>query len=93
MVGIPSRVVLGSFSTGTRARVRTRDKIQEVQHVTITAYTTKNGKRIRHDIDPTQVDSLDEISGDEQLALVWCETHKDWEWNRVERELLPRASA
>lgn len=56
--------------------------------MTIETFTTKNGKRVRHQIDPTQVDSLDEISGDQQLALVWCETHKKWEWHSVDRGLL-----
>lgn len=56
--------------------------------MTITTYTTKNGKRTRHQIDPSHVDSLDEISGDEQQALVWCETHKEFEWHWVERDLL-----
>lgn len=60
--------------------------------MTITAYTTKDGKRIKHEIDPDQVDDLDEISGDEQLALVWCETHKVWEWHWIERDLLPGGS-
>lgn len=56
--------------------------------MTITEYTTKNGKRIRHDIDPAQVDQLDEISGDERLALAWCETHKEFEWHWVEHGML-----
>lgn len=56
--------------------------------MTITAYTTKNGKRISHEVDPDQVDQLDEISGDEQLALVWCDTHREWEWHWVDRDLL-----
>ncbi len=45
---------------------------------------TKNGKRLTHHLDLTQVDQLDDRSGDEQLALVWCETHKDWEWHYVQ---------
>ncbi|MEO4000330.1 hypothetical protein [Mesorhizobium sp. CAU 1732] len=57
--------------------------------MTITIETTKNGKRIRHEVDPSQVDELADISGDEQLALVWCETHRDWEWHYIDRELLP----
>ena len=28
-----------------------------------------------HDIDPTDIDELDEISGNEQHALVWCRAH------------------
>lgn len=26
-------------------------------------------------------DEVDEISGDEQLSLMWCETHQKWEWH------------
>lgn len=57
--------------------------------MTITTHTTKNGKKIKHEIDPSQVDELDEISGDEQSALVWCETHKTWEWHWIDRDMLP----
>lgn len=35
----------------------------------------------KHDLDTSQVDDLDEISGDEQLKLVWCNTHQKWEWH------------
>lgn len=55
----------------------------------VTIENTKNGKRIRHQVDPALVDELDEISGDEQLALIWCETHRNWEWHWIDRELLP----
>jgi hypothetical protein len=48
----------------------------------------KTGKKIIHRLDTSQVDSLDEISGDEQLALVWCETHQTWEWHWLERSEL-----
>lgn len=34
-----------------------------------------------HDLDWDEIDSLDEISGDEQQALVWCRTHKRFEWH------------
>jgi hypothetical protein len=57
--------------------------------MTITIITTIKGRRISHEVDPSQVDELDEISGDEQLALVWCETHGDWEWHWIDRDLLP----
>ncbi|MBY3255563.1 MULTISPECIES: hypothetical protein [Rhizobium] len=49
---------------------------------------TKNGKKVVHLVDPSQVDQLDEISGDEQHALVWCETHRAWEWHWIERSEL-----
>ena len=38
-----------------------------------------------HDLDPTSIDALDEISGDEQLCLVWCDTHERYEWHWIER--------
>jgi hypothetical protein len=56
--------------------------------MTITIYTTKDRKRTKHEVDPSQIDSLDEISGDEQQALVWCETHREWEWHWMDRDLL-----
>lgn len=34
-----------------------------------------------HDLDTSQIDDKDEISGDEQLMLVWCDTHQRWEWH------------
>lgn len=34
-----------------------------------------------HNLDLDEVDDLDEISGDEQLSLVWCRTHKKYEWH------------
>jgi hypothetical protein len=47
------------------------------------------GAMTKHDIDLSEgADDLDEIDGDEQLALVWCRTHRDWEWHWIERELL-----
>ena len=57
--------------------------------MTITIDTKTNDRRIRHEVDPSQVDELDDISGDEQLALVWCETHNTWEWHYIDRDLLP----
>ncbi|MDX0752942.1 hypothetical protein GOD45_23935 [Sinorhizobium medicae] len=46
---------------------------------------TRKGKTITHQLDPSQVDELDEISGDAQQALVWCETHQSWEWHWIDR--------
>ena len=51
-------------------------------------YDVYEKQKIAHRIDLTQVDSHDEISGDEQLTLVWCETHSQWEWHWVERSEL-----
>jgi hypothetical protein len=38
-----------------------------------------------HDLDYSEIDELDEISGDEQLALIWCNTHETWEWHWIDR--------
>lgn len=44
----------------------------------------KDGKK--HKLDLSEIDELDEISGDEQLALVWCDTHRKYEWHWLPRE-------
>jgi hypothetical protein len=36
---------------------------------------------VKHDLDYAEIDDLDEISGDEQLALIWCGTHQKYEWH------------
>lgn len=38
-----------------------------------------------HDIDPNDIDGLDEIDGDMQLTLVWCATHECYEWHWMPR--------
>jgi hypothetical protein len=38
---------------------------------------------VEHDLDYSEIDDLDEISGDEQLALVWCDTHRRFEWHWI----------
>ena len=32
-----------------------------------------------------EIDEVDETDGDEQLVLIWCNTHRDWEWHWVNR--------
>jgi hypothetical protein len=40
---------------------------------------------IEHQIDFSEgADDLDEISGDQQLALMWCNVHQIWEWHWVD---------
>lgn len=34
---------------------------------------------VYHDLDYGEIDALDEISGDYQLVLIWCETHQTYE--------------
>jgi hypothetical protein len=41
--------------------------------------TTK--KEQRHELDYSDIDDYDEISGDEQLTFIWCNTHKQYEWH------------
>jgi hypothetical protein len=38
-----------------------------------------------HELDYSEIDQEDEISGDEQLVLIWCNTHQDYEWHWIER--------
>ena len=43
-------------------------------------------EKARHTIDLDEgIDEVDEIDGDEQLALVWCTTHRAWEWHWIPR--------
>lgn len=44
----------------------------------------RDAKGKAHILDPSEVDEKDEISGDEQLMLVWCETCKKYEWHWME---------
>ena len=39
-----------------------------------------------HDLDHGEIDELDEIDGDQQLALIWCITHQRFEWHWIDRE-------
>lgn len=43
-----------------------------------------------HDLDTSQIDDRDEISGDEQQCLVWCDTHRKWEWHWLPIDPPPR---
>lgn len=54
------------------------------------ALKTTKGSSPRHDIDTSQIDDLDEISGDQQQALVWCRTHRKFEWHWIDRVLIIR---
>lgn len=47
-----------------------------------------------HDIDLSEgIDELDEISGNEQLALVWCRVHETWEWHWLDEGSLLAAGS
>lgn len=39
----------------------------------------------KHQLDLSEIDEVDEISGDEQLCRVWCDAHQDYEWHWLER--------
>lgn len=36
-----------------------------------------------HDLDYGDIDELDEIADDNQLALIWCWKHKVYEWHAL----------
>jgi hypothetical protein len=55
----------------------------------IERYTIENGRKVRHVLHLNQIDQMDEISGDEQFVMVWCDVHKTYEWHWLERELIP----
>jgi hypothetical protein len=40
---------------------------------------------MKHELDYDEIDEVDEINGDEQLALVWCDTHGGYEWHWILR--------
>ena len=42
-----------------------------------------------HELDYDDIDELDEIGAGEQLVLIWCDTHGDYEWHWVAFEDLP----
>lgn len=42
----------------------------------------------RHVLNTGQIDSLDEIDEDCQLALVWCDSHQKYEWHNLPQELI-----
>lgn len=48
-----------------------------------TRYTPKGSPP--HKLDLANIDELDEIDGGYQLSLVWCETHRTYEWHWLER--------
>jgi hypothetical protein len=39
----------------------------------------------KHDLDYDHIDELNEISGDEHLVLIWCDSHRAWEWHWIDR--------
>ncbi|WP_287172276.1 hypothetical protein [Mesorhizobium sp.] len=52
--------------------------------------TTVDGKTVKHVLELAEIDSLDDISGDEQQVLVWCDIHQKHEWHWLERSLFER---
>lgn len=36
-----------------------------------------------HDLDFGEIDELDELGDGEQLALIWCDTHEEYEWHWI----------
>jgi len=46
-----------------------------------------------HELDYSEIDQEDETDGDEQLVLIWCDTHQAYEWHWIERVAGPRGPA
>lgn len=42
----------------------------------------------QHILDTGEIDSLDEVDDGDQLALVWCETHKIYEWHYLPLDVI-----
>jgi hypothetical protein len=53
------------------------------------AYREKEGQLNRpakatpHILDPSDIDEIDEVDGDERLVLIWCSAHRAYEWHWV----------
>ncbi len=43
-------------------------------------------KKIECDLDYSEIDEVDEISGDEQLVLIWCHAHGRYENHWIDIE-------
>lgn len=43
-----------------------------------------------HNLQCDDIDELDEINGDVQLALVWCSIHCRYEWHSIPRSQINR---
>lgn len=44
---------------------------------------------VYHDLDYGDIDELDEISGEYQLGLIWCDTHRQYESHYLLLEDIP----
>ena len=44
----------------------------------------------KHVLDTAEIDEVDEIDGEQQLVLVWCDTHQVYEWHWVDRKRISR---
>ena len=40
--------------------------------------------RLKHTLNCDRIEGWDEINGDVQLCLVWCETHRALEWHSLD---------
>jgi hypothetical protein len=48
----------------------------------------RKGDRKPCQLDYSQIDEVDEEDGDEVMALIWCNTHRTYEWRWVPQELV-----
>lgn len=45
-------------------------------------------KTDEHVLSCDEIEELDEINGDEQLAWIWCKTHEKLEWHSIPRDMV-----
>lgn len=48
----------------------------------------KEGPKMAHLLDTETIDDCDAVDGDEQLLLIWCDTHAVFEWHWLPRDLV-----
>lgn len=42
----------------------------------------------RHELSTGEIDSVDEVDEENQLALVWCNSHEKYEWHNLPQKLI-----
>ena len=66
-------------------RTEVYGSVTEVRPPLKRATSVPPSSRIGHLLDCDEIDELDEINGDHQLALVWCKSHSKYEWHNLPR--------
>lgn len=67
-------------------RTEVYGSVTEVRPPLKRATSAPPSSRVGHRLNCHDIDDLDEISGEMQIALVWCETHRRYEWHSIDRD-------